>query len=49
VIKIAAIVLLLAFVLPGIILGLFVSPWFLLFCLALIFVPLLFIRPAGGR
>ncbi len=44
----AAILLVVVITFPAIAAGLFVSPWFFLFCLALMFVPLLFIKPSGG-
>jgi hypothetical protein len=47
--KIAAIILLIVFVGPAIVLGLLVSPWFLLLMLGLIVIPLLFIKPGGAR
>ena len=40
-----ALVLLVAIGLPGILLGLFLAPWFFFLLLLMMFVPLLFLRP----
>jgi hypothetical protein len=44
-----ALILVSIIVLPGIFAALFVSPWFFLSMLLLMFLPLLWIRPSSGR
>ena len=40
-----AVVLLIAIGLPGILMGLYLAPWFFFLLLLMMFVPLLFLRP----
>ena len=42
--KLFAVILLLVFVVPAVVLGLYVAPWFFLIMVGLIFIPLLFLK-----
>ena len=46
---IMAVVLLFAIGLPGILMGLFLAPWFFFILLLLMVIPLLFLRPKRSR